>query len=72
MDQSGGRDESDRQALLAGRQPQSKSNVGLPRAAVADRNRVHSADDVRTAGNLEYAMSLSSEGIAANSKLTRL
>ncbi len=35
MDQSGGCDEADRQALLAGRQPQSKSNMGLPRAAVA-------------------------------------
>src|SRR6266699_264657 len=54
MDQSGGRDEADRQALLAGRQPQSESNMGLPRAAVADRNHVLSASDVLTAGKLQH------------------
>src|SRR5439155_23355980 len=54
MDQSGGCDEADRQALLAGRQPQSKSNMGLPRAAVADRDHVLSASDVLAAGKLQH------------------
>src|SRR5207248_11739441 len=54
MDQSGGCDEADRQALLAGRQPQSKSNMGLPRAAVADRDHVLSARDVLAAGKLQH------------------
>src|SRR6516225_4991303 len=54
MDQSGGGDEADRQALLAGGQPQSESNVGLPRAAVADRNHVLSASDVLAAGKLQH------------------
>src|SRR5437879_3672148 len=54
MDQTGGRDEADRQALLAGSQPQSESNVGLPRAAVADRNHVFSASDILAAGKLQY------------------
>src|ERR1700731_2899910 len=54
MDKSGGRDEADRQALLAGRQPQSKSNMGLPRAAVADRDHVLSASDVLAAGKLQH------------------
>src|SRR5437764_6912928 len=33
---------------------QSKSNVGLPRAAVADRNHVLSASDVLAAGKLQH------------------
>src|SRR3954464_4743723 len=54
MDQSGGRDEADRSALLAGSQPPSESNVGLPRAAVADRNYILSASDVLAAGKLQH------------------
>src|SRR6201987_6152184 len=40
MDQSGGRDEADRQALLAGRQPPSKSNMGLSPAPVSHPHHV--------------------------------
>src|SRR5271154_1534648 len=39
---------------MAGSQPQSESNVGLPRAAVADRNHVLSASDVLAAGKLQH------------------
>src|SRR6202035_5898532 len=47
------RDEADRQAFLAGGQPQSKSNVRLPSAAVADRDHVLAASEVFAAGELQ-------------------
>src|SRR5258705_5283559 len=53
VDQGSGRDEADRQALLAGGQPQSKSNVRLPSAAVADRDHVLAASEVFAAGELQ-------------------
>ena len=54
MDQGGGGGEADRQALLAGGQPQSESNVGLAGAAVADRDDVLAASDVLAAGELQH------------------
>jgi hypothetical protein len=51
--QGGGGDEADRQALLAGRQPQPERNVRLAGAAVADRDDVLTARDVLAAGKLQ-------------------
>ena len=50
VDHGGRGGEADRQALLAGRQPQSESNVTLAGAAVADRDHVLSASNVLAAG----------------------
>jgi len=38
MDQRGGGDESDREALLAGRQAKTEGNVGLAGTTVAERD----------------------------------
>jgi MarR-like DNA-binding transcriptional regulator SgrR of sgrS sRNA len=50
VDHSGRGGEADRQALLAGGQPQSESNVTLAGAAVADRDYVLAASKVLAAG----------------------
>ena len=49
----GGGDEADRQALLAGRQPQPERNVRLAGAAVADRDHVFAASNVFAAGEFQ-------------------
>src|SRR6516225_2657467 len=53
MDHGGRGGEADREALLAGGQPQSESNVRLPSAAVADRDRILAASNVFGAGKFE-------------------
>ena len=54
VDQGGGGGEADREALLAGGQPQAEGNVGLAGAAVADRDDVLAAGDVLRAGKLQH------------------
>src|ERR1019366_6205229 len=54
VDQSRGGGEADREALLAGGQPESEGHVSLAGAAVADRDDVLSASDVLRAGQLQH------------------
>ena len=53
VDQCGGGDEADREALLAGRQAETEGDVGLAGAAVAERDEVLAALDVLAAGQLQ-------------------
>ena len=53
VDQRGGGDEADREALLAGRQAETEGDVGLAGAAVAERDEVLAALDVLAAGQLQ-------------------
>ena len=53
MDQRGGGDEADREALLAGRQAETEGDVGLAGPTVAERDEVLAALDVLAAGQLQ-------------------
>ena len=50
VDQRGGGDEADREALLAGRQAETEGDVGLAGPTVAERDEVLAALDVLAAG----------------------
>ena len=53
VDQRGGGDEADREALLSVRQAETEGDVGLAGATVAERDEVLAALDVRAAGQLQ-------------------
>ena len=53
VDQRGGGDEADREALLAGRQAETEGDVGLAGPTVAERDEVLAALDVLAAGQLQ-------------------
>ena len=53
VDQRGGGDEADREALLAGRQAETEGDVGLAGPTVAERDEVLAALDVLAAGELQ-------------------
>src|ERR1035437_6601701 len=54
MDEGRGGGEADREALLAGCQPEPQRDVGLAGAAVAERDDILAAGDVLRAGQLQH------------------